>query len=689
MNRSRPHHARCNAIMRFLLMLGWAAPASSSAHRLLSAWTWSETEPDPGAPLKGISITIPHTANATDIQAGKGTDNMGKTGYRRAPSWYAADIPAVAPGRRMFVRFGAVSSVAEVSLNGKIVGGHKGPATAFACELTPHLRPQGDNRLIVKADNTWRADVAPLSGDFGVPGGMYRPVELLEKPAVCLSPLVHGSRGVAVTQIRADKNRAELRVVAHVDRGVPMASEVVFHLWDAAGRKVASARAGCDAGAGPAVVEGRLVLEHPHLWQGWKDPYLYTLETTLTAADASRDSERTTVGFRTLTFDKDKGTLLNGEPYPLRGVNRHQDRERQSWAVTAGQEQEDVAIIREMGANAVRAAHYPHSETFLDACDQAGLLVWSELPLIDTVGAEPEKLLLNLEQQLREMIAQQRHHPSVFCWSLYNELGNRAPADAVSVVRRLHEIARAEDPSRPTTAAACRASQKNLNRITDIMAYNSYPGWYGGGSGDQEDRLREFVASAPDRPWGISEYGAGASLSHQDDTTARGPNPQGKWHPEAWQARVHEHALESISRHPELWGTFVWNMFDFASPWRTEGERDGINDKGLVTYDRKTRKDAFYLYQAHWSPTPVLHLLARRDVARTNAETVVRYYTNLTNVCVTLNGEALAQAQPYAPHAWRVDGVRLRPGKNVVEAAAPAAEGRVVTDRVKWELKAP
>ncbi len=664
------------------------APLFAYSATRVDVWRYSEVSAE--AAVAGETVAIPHTWNATDIQAGRGRDDMGRDGYRRAPSWYATQLPTPTPGKRVFVRFGAVSSVAEVSLNGHKLGTHRGPATAFAFELTPHLSPGGANTLLVKADNTWRSDVAPLSGDFGIPGGIYRAVELLEKPPVCISPLVLGSRGVSVTTLRADKTRAELKVVAHLDRAANAAAEVAFRLLDAKGAPVATAAASAPAGVGATSVEVKLSLDSPHLWNGLKDPYLYTLETSLAATDGSKDTQKLKVGLRTLTFDKDKGAFLNGEAYPLRGVNRHQDREGRAWAVTEEQEREDAALIREIGANAVRAAHYPHSEVFLDECDRLGLLVWAEAPLIDTVGQNPAELGANAELQLREMMAQQRHHACVFCWSLFNEIGQREGGgkNPLSVVRRLNDVAHAVDPSRPTAGATNRA-WKELNSIADLMAYNGYPGWYGGGKGGHDAVFKSFRASAPDRPWGISEYGAGASLSHQDDSVMKGPKPAGKWHPEAWQSRVHEHALASIERMPQAWGTFVWNMADFASPWRTEGERDGINAKGLVTYDRRTRKDAFFLYKANWSDAPVLHLLARRDSARKSADTVVRYYSNLADVRVTLNGAALPAGVAYAPSAYIIGNVRLRPGKNTVEAAARTKDGKSVTDAVEWVLEGP
>lgn len=670
-----------------LLVFSMLAPLASADVRRLDRWNYSEVSAD-AAIAGGTGVTIPHTWNATDIQAGNGKDNMSRDGYRRAPSWYATTLPATAPGRRVFVRFGAVSSVAEVSLNGRLLGGHRGPATAFAFELTGGLRTDGPNTLVVKADNTWREDVAPLSGDFGVPGGIYRSVELIEKPAVCISPLVLGSRGVAVTTLRADKSLAEVRVVAHVDRAAKASAQVDFRLVDEEGNAVATARTTVPEGTGPATAEARIFLPAPRLWNGLADPYRYRLETHLLGSDGSRDSQALDIGLRTLAFDKDKGAFLNGLPYPLRGVNRHQDREKQAWAVTEEQECEDAAMIREIGANAVRAAHYPHSEVFLDACDRLGLLAWAEVPVIDSVGGQADAFKANAETQLREMIAQQRHHASVFCWSLYNEIGHRWGKDPVPTLRHLDAVAHAEDPSRPT-AAATNQMNKAFNGIADIMAFNAYPGWYGGGDGDLSGNIRGFRATAPDKPWGISEYGAGASLSHQEDTISKGPRPDGKWHPEAWQARVHEHALASIDRHPEVWGTFVWNMFDFASAWRKEGERDGINDKGLVTYDRKVRKDAFFLYKANWSSEPVLHLLARRDDKRKSADTVVRYYTNLDGVEVQLNGTVLPAAKAYAPRGYVIEKVKLRPGPNRVEATCRTKDGKVVTDRLEWTLEAP
>ena len=389
----------------------------------LPEWRYSETSAEGAA--TGETVTVPHTWNATDIQAGNGKDHSSNDGYRRAPSWYAITLPAadLPAGKRVFARFAGVSSVADVSLNGSLLGEHRGPGTAFAFELTQGLKRDGGDTLVVKADNTWRADVAPISGDFGIPGGMYRPAHLLVKDTVCFSPLALGDFGAQVRQILATKDTGEIGVSAHLDNaGAPVATTIVFRLKDAAGKTVAEKSVEKTVASGASDVGRTLAVTNPTLWNGVKNPYLYTLELSLKSGDGSIDTVTLPIGFRSYGMDPKRGFLLNGESYPLHGVNRHQDREKQAWAVSADQEREDAAIIAEMGANTVRCAHYPHSQVFLDACDKLGLLVWAEAPLIDTVGKEPEKLGANVESQLREIIRQQGHHPSVFVWSIYNEI---------------------------------------------------------------------------------------------------------------------------------------------------------------------------------------------------------------------------------------------------------------------------
>lgn len=700
---------------------------SLSAGEFLTDWYWSEAAPPlkiSDGELTGVAVKIPHTINALDIQDGGGKDQMSKSGYRRAPAWYAIDLPKIPSGKRIFVRFGAVSMVAEIYLNGEKIGEHRAPATAFAVELTPHLNADGNNRLVVMADNTWRDDVAPLSGDFAIPNGIYRPVELIIKSPICFGvgdkelwrsrrqdESYYWNGGLFFTQkevIFAERKRPDGTIDKHYPHSAkfwldmffnlkknPAQCKIIVRLLNADGEDAIEPHENevfHDPDDNVRLLGIGFDVKNPRLWNGIADPYLYTVQAILEADDGSRDEQSLKIGFRDVKITTD-GTFLNGKFYPLRGVNRHQDRDNQYWAITPEQEREDVEWLKKIGANTVRAAHYPQSEIFLDACDEAGILVWAELPLIDTVGDNPDALLENLKIQLSEMIAQQRHHASIFCWSLYNEIGHRPgknKTDAARIINTLNELAKKLDPTR-YTAAGANKREREWCETPEIMAYNGYPGWYGGDDGSQTNSMKTWRDLLPNKPMGISEYGAGGSIKHQDDAIKTRPQHNGKWHPEAWQTRVHEAAWASIAADPKIWGTYVWNMFDFASVWRSEGDRDGINDKGLVTYDRKVAKDAFYLYKANWNPEPMVYLLARRDTQRKIADTVIRYYTNQNNakVTVTLNGEKLdaASAKNYAPKAWIIENIKLQKGKNVITATAITEDGKNLTDEVDWELE--
>ena len=671
------------AILAATVFLAATAAVMGAApeDRPLDAWKFQRGAPGSDAPW--TEVRIPHTWNAADSVKGN---------YRRGPGTYTLDLgPGSAfAGRRVFVRFDAVSSVAELLLDGVKIGEHRGGFTAFGFELTGRLSAAGPNRLELRANNARRGDVMPLSGDFSVCGGMYRPAALLVRDAVCLNPVVDGTRGVTLRYGSASRDRASVTVNAQVANGGPAPVPVKLRctLRDRAGTKAAEAAVEATAEPGDHALSATVALARPHVWNGVNDPYLYTLEVAVEAGGKIVDSLSMPAGFRDIKIDPAKGFFLNSEPYRLHGVCRHQDREGKGWALSAADQAEDARIIAEMGANAVRLAHYPHSQAFLDECDRLGLLVWAELPLVNTVGhpaAHPD-FLANGCTELRELIRQQGRHPSIFCWSLYNELGNGKTADPAEIVRELNRVAHEEDPTRPTVAAAC-VTNKPLCNITDIMAFNSYPGWYGGMPDGMEGAIRRFVKTAPEKAWGVSEYGAGASILHHERDVAKPPKTTGKWHPEEWQCRVHEQVFAVLERHPEIWGTFLWNMFDFASAGRNEGDRPGVNDKGMVTFDRKTRKDTFYFYQANWSSAPVLHILSRRDTPVKAESVVVRLYSNLKNPRVTLNGQDAGPLERFASAAFASKPLPLKPGANRVEASGTAPDGSTVRDACVWERK--
>ena len=671
-----------------------AAPAAAAQdNRRLTEWLFQQGAPGADAPW--TSVRIPHTWNATDSQKGGGRTSHQSPGYYRGPGNYTLELGPGSQyaGHRVFVRFDAVATVAELLLDGKTVGRHQGGFTAFGFELTSRLTAAGPNRLELRANNVWRPDVIPLSGDFSVCGGIYRPAYLLVRDATCFQPVQDGTRGVTLRYGPASQERAELTVNAVVSHAgaAPASIRLRCTLRDAVGATVAErATEPLAATPGEHPISVGLEIASPHLWNGVKDPYLYTLEVAVEADGKITDSLRLQPGFRDIKIDPAKGFFLNGSPYRLRGVCRHQDREGFGWALSPEQQAEDAQLIADMGVNAVRLAHYPHSQEFLDECDRRGLLVWAELPLVDIVGfpAIHPDLLPNAVQQLQELIRQQGHHPAVFCWSLFNELYNGKTADPLAVVAELKRVAQAEDPTRPTAGATCYIRPK-LCAIPDLIAFNRYPGWYTGQNAEleMEKDIQNYTAAAPGKPWGISEYGAGASIKHHDRAITLPPKCGGKWHPEEWQARVHEGDLTAFDRHPELWGTFLWNMFDFASTWRNEGDRPGVNDKGLVTFDRKTRKDAYYFYQANWAATPVLHLQSKRDTPTQVEKAVIRLYANVANLRLTLNGQPVEPLTRYAANAFATPMVTLQLGANTVEVTGTAPDGTLVRDNCTWERK--
>ncbi|MBI2498296.1 MAG: beta galactosidase jelly roll domain-containing protein [Opitutae bacterium] len=637
------------------------------------------------------SIMVPHTWNAADATRGGDLDGKNRTGYHRGPAWYrhAFVVEGSAAGRRCFLRFEGASQTAAVYVNGDPVGHHAGAFTAFCFEITAHVNP-GENLLAVHVDNTWDENIPPLEGDFVVFGGLYRPVHLLTTGPLCISPLSLAGPGVHVTahDVTADAATLEVHTSLSDGRAAPASCTMRVQLIDAPGRLAAETTQ--DVAPGVKEIRQTLAITRPHLWDGVRDPHLHRVRVDLLDRGGVIDAVEVPFGFRSIAFDTDGGFLLNGRPYRLAGINRHQDRETRGWALTATDHEEDLALIREIGANAVRLAHYPQADCFYELCDRAGLLVWAEIPLVNLI-AHTTAFAENCHRQLAELIHQQFNRAGIFAWGIWNELGMSEGSDPEPLIRSLHEFARVTDPSRPTVAASFDLTHRRhpaIVGLTDQIAWNEYPGWYGAHPpahlGEVIDRLHHRV---PDKGLAISEYGAGASIHHHTQDFTQAPPPNGRWHPEEWQAFVHEETWREIARRPFVWGSFVWNLCDFASAMRAEGDRDGINDKGLVTFDRHTRKDAFYFYKATWSSAPVLYLTSRRHTFRTDPFTPVKVYCNCGPVTLSINGEV--QPDPEVDgviHRW--PRVMLRRHSNVVEVEA-VRYGRLLNDRCTWFLEPP
>jgi beta-galactosidase len=671
-----------------LVLANLAAAAVRENIRLDSGWRFDQADPA-GAEQVNFSdanwtnISVPHNWGWEQAQLGEK--------YLRGPGWYRRDLNPgrPQPGRRYFVRFEAASTVADVYLNGQFLGEHRGGFGAFCFEITKELSDTGTNLLAVRVSNAPQPDIAPLSGDFSVYGGLYRPVHLIETDEACFTPTDHGSSGVAWLQTSVSATQAVLDVNVEISNGTKSKQPrtLVASVLDAEGKTVAGTEQ--KIMLMPGLTEPftlQVTVANPHLWNGRKDPYLYRAVVELRTADGVRDAVEQPLGLRFYRVDPDLGFFLNGQPYHLHGVNKHQDRPIEGWAVSEADLREDVKLISEIGATVVRCCHYQHSDYFYSLCDQAGILVWAEIPQVNEINPSPA-FAETSRNQLLDLIRQNINHPSIFVWSLFNELWPKNP-DPHRELMDLKIVANGEDPTRPTIAATSNEGLPQMNKIPDLLGWNVYPGWYSGwGSKDSFGALLDQRRN-DSRHGGfcVSEYGAGANVTQHEQNPAQ-PKTDGQWHPEEWQALVHEEAWKQMKSRPFIWGTFVWCMFDFAVSTRHEGGTPGRNDKGLVTYDRQTRKDAFYFYKANWSDEPVLHITDPRYTERTNAVTDVKIYANAGEVELFLNAASQGSRTNDGNAVFRWQNLQLKPGENIVEARAQI-HGTNVSDRCVWNLPA-
>jgi beta-galactosidase len=628
------------------------------------------------------TVSIPHCWGWEEAQ-------QGNTNYYRGPGWYRRELDVLPQkSKRYFLRFEAASSVADVYVNGNFIGEHRGAFGAFCFEVTTNLSASGTNLLAVRVSNAPENDIAPLSGDFPFYGGLYRPVHLIETEANYFVPTDHGSPGVAWLQTSIGKKQARLDVTAQIANGTghPETLSVIASVFDAAGNFVAGNRQSIFLTTNTTEVPCRLRIDipRPHLWNGRADPYLYRAVVELRSTNKVWDAVEQQIGLRFYSIDPDKGFSLNGKPYSLHGVDKHQDRWNQGWAVSETDLDEDIALIKELGATVIRCAHYQHSDYFYSLCDQAGILVWAEIPQVNEINPS-EQFEETSRNQLLDLIRQNVNHPSIFVWSLFNELRPGKP-DPHRELQDLKIVANGEDPTRPTIGANFTDQLPQMAKIPDQLGWNHYPGWYAGGGS-----LTNFSAwldkvryTSRGGGFCVSEYGAGANISQHEQFPEQ-PAATNQWHPEEWQAIVHERDWAILKTKPFVWATFAWCMFDFTSPARHEGGVPGRNDKGLVTADRKIKKDAFYFYKANWSDEPVLYITDRRFNERTNAVTDVKIYSNAKKVELLLNGISQGRRSDGTNCVFIWQGVKLSPGENRVEARAKR-DGKNLSDGCVWNL---
>ena len=702
-----------------------SAPAPRVAVDLSRGWRFRQSDEVSGVESpafddsRWLAIDLPHTWNRI---GNEGTERSPLSNSVQGAGWYRLRFrtPPSGAARRYFLQFDGVGAIADVWLNGHYLGKHAGAFSRFRFDASEAIDPSGENLLVVKADNSRpqpgssTENVIPLSGDFFVFGGIYRNVKLIATDPVHVDMLDYGGPGVYARATAMDSKSATVRLSAGLVNEERKAQTVIVEtrITNDAGAVVAS-----DSRRVPLspihtlTLDAALRIDQPRLWRGMKDPYLYKLVLTLRSLQG-RDLDQVVqpLGLRELKFDSDRGFYLNGEHLFLKGASMHQDRPLKGWAVSQADQAEDFELLRDMGANAARLAHYQHDQYSYELADAQGLVVWAEIPLVNKVSfdgsaASPE-LTRNARQQLLELIRQNYNHPSIAVWSIANEVDltatlTKGPGKAAALLESLQMLAKKEDPGRFTTLADCceiavahaeeaagNARRDAIVGIADTVGYNRYLGWYTGRLEDFGAMLDAAHARHPGLPMAVSEFGAGAALTQHTDDPRGGPiNPHGRPHPEDYQNWYHEASWNALRTRSYLWAAFIWNMFDFSSDSRQEGDLTDINEKGLVGYDRRIRKDAFYFYRANWSDLPTLHLTGRRYSDRAYGVVDVKAYSNAKQARLWLNDtDQGAQTCVDGICVWR--SVRLRPGSNELRATADI-NGRALVDTMQWTFSGP
>lgn len=611
-------------------------------------------------------VDLPHCWNAVDGMDGNGS-------YDRGNYWYARTFltpKQSLPGGRVFIEILAAGQQASVYVNGTKATYHEGGYSIFRADVTDLCREDGENLLVVECSNELKDSVYPQSADFTFYGGLYRGVNLISVPKAHFDLEYYGGPGIQVTPKICDCDGATFEIVSYA-RNIDENFTIQYSITDAAGNEVAS-------GCRPADNTGITLFVPDVIRWDMDNPYLYTVTATLLRRNEAYDEVSTRVGARSFSCDPQKGFIINGVETPLRGVCRHQDLLYKGNALTREDHYRDAALIKEIGANTVRLAHYQHAQDFYDACDEMGFAVWAEIPFISVMNPAPEAHQ-NCISQLKELIVQNYNHPSIFFWGISNEIMIGGISDQLlENHRELHNLAKEMDPTRLTTMAHESAVPMDspIHSITDTESYNHYFGWYGKTMAYNEVWLDTFHQLHPSICLGVAEYGCDAVLTYH------GPNPTCKDYSEEYQALYHEHMAKVLQERPWIWASHVWNMFDFGCAARNEAGVGGRNNKGLVTIDRKTKKDSFYVYQAYWTSKPMVHLCGKRYAQRAGETTEIRVYSNQPEVALYLNGELVEEK---ASDKVFVFTVALKDGFNILMAVAGDVKDTMTLEKVEKE----
>ncbi|PGV49302.1 glycoside hydrolase family 2 TIM barrel-domain containing protein [Bacillus sp. AFS037270] len=607
-------------------------------------------------------VNVPHTWNAID-----GANGLN---YYTGACWYRKEfvLDSVAKRNKVFIEFNGSNSITDVYVNGQYMGQHRGGYSTFRFDITEAVDFDSKNMLSVKVDNTVVDDVYPQKADFTFYGGIYRNVNLIIAIPVHFDLMDYGSSGVYIVQEEVSHETASLIIKTRVvnDHDEDKKIRLWADILDAEGNIAAYAAKEVLIPTGETkVVEMPATIVNPTLWNGRKKPYLYDVKVSIVSFNDTFDELSIPFGVRFFNVDPEKGFFLNGEQLELKGVSRHQDRKDMGWAITEKEEIEDMQLIKEIGATSIRLAHYQHNQHFYDLCDREGMVVWAEIPFISVMSTS-ELEGINAKQQMIELIRQNFNHPSIMFWGIQNEIqiGGERP-EVRKLVKELHELTKQEDHTRLSTMANVSfvRDSDEYNFTTDVLGFNHYFGWYSGKPEDFSDWIDRFHKTNPDVALCISEYGAEGIIEYHSS------NPKVRDYSEEYHALCHEKIWKIFEMKPFLWGTYVWNMFDFGANIRDEGGVKGRNNKGLVTYDRKIKKDAFYMYKAHWSDVKFVHIASKRFIDRAEEEINIKVYSNCDHVSLFVNGNEL-ETKVSNDRVFIFEDVLLQEGVNLVKAVS-------------------
>ncbi|RBW70064.1 glycoside hydrolase family 2 protein [Bacillus taeanensis] len=607
------------------------------------------------------NVNVPHTWNAID--GANGFD------FYKGACWYRKEfsIDTLEQGNKVFIEFQGSNSVTDVYVNGQHMGQHRGGYSTFRFDISDVVEIGAKNTLSVKVDNTVVEDVYPQIADFTFFGGIYRDVNLVIANTVHFDLMDYGSQGVYIIQDKVNEEKASLTIKSKLvnDREEETKVRVWADILDAEGQPAAYAAKEVVLAAGEKVdVEMPVVINNPTLWNGRKNAYMYEANVSLQSFNDTVDELSIPFGVRYFKVDPEKGFFLNGEHLRLNGVSRHQDRKDMGWAITKKEHDEDMELIKDVGATSIRLAHYQHDQYFYDLCDKEGMVIWAEIPFI-SVMSKTELEGINAKQQMIELIRQNFNHPSIMFWGVQNEIqiGGDTPA-LRKLVKELNELTKKEDPTRLTTMANVMfvPDDDEYNYTTDTVGYNKYYGWYQGKAEDFAPWLDGFHKKNPNVSLCISEYGAEGIIQYHTN------DPKVKDYTEEYHTLYHEKVWNIFAERPFLWATYVWNMFDFGANIRDEGGVKGRNNKGLITYDRKIKKDAFYMYKANWSDEKFVHITSKRFVDRADRTISVKAYSNCEELTLYVNGKEYETKT--GSKAFTFENVELQDGINEIKVAA-------------------